>query len=361
MKSTISHISLLAAVFIVLTMIRTSPALAQGCQLGLNVTYTPVQQLSIADIDFEHFQSRSLLFTVSITNNGLIPATARLRGTMRVRLSNGQYNGTALTFLSESFSVPLEGRVVTNLQLGNNSDIKMDEFDFDDAAKTNVQDVALSTGKFPAGLYTLKILLEEVACPVVEDKDIELDLRNPSRIELRSPRDGETTSEFPLFEFFSDEYPVVLTVAEFESGQSRSDALSRKPAMLEVELTGQSSFLYSGGRPLEQEKQYVWNVKHSTFGTGGSQNVVMSPIGLFTVSNLPPDPEAGSAVTGAIISRLKEIFGERYPGIFEQIENGNFKISGSFSLNQTPQTEAQLLQLLNDLQEISDSVDLTFE
>jgi hypothetical protein len=338
-------------------------ASAQPCALGLNVTYAPVQQLSLADIDFEHFESRNLLFTVVITNPGA-DATARLHGVLHVRLADGSYNGDALTFVTAQFPVPPGGRQLTNMDLGYKSDIHIDELDFADEAKDNVQDVALSTGKFPAGVYTLVITLSQTNCSAGGDttvgtKDIVLDLGNPSRVELRSPRDGEQTGEFPLFEYYSDGTPVTLTVAEIGAGQSREDAIEREPAMLVAEINGQNSFLYAGGRPLERGKSYVWQVRSSTVLSGGGNAAVASPVGLFTVAAAPG---AESATTeDAILRQLEELFGSRYPSLFKAIRDGKLVLTGTFTLNQSTLTEAQLLDLMNQLREMSESVDLTLE
>ncbi len=345
------------------TLVSPGSSAAQPCELGLNVTYAPVQQLTLADIDFEHFESRNLLFTVSITNPGT-DATARLRGVLHVHLADGSYDGDALTFLTEEFPVPHPGRSLTNMDLGYKSDIHIENLDFADAAKDNVQDVALSTGKFPAGVYTLAITLAQTNCGVIPDtvvgtKDIVLDLDNPSRIELRSPRDGDQTNEFPLFEFYSDVQNVTITVAECPPGTSREDAIEREPAMVVADVHGQASYLYAGGRPLERGKSYVWQVKTASLQSGGGGSVVASPVGLFTVG--ASDAPAGATSSDAILRQLEEIFGSRYPSLFAAIREGSLTLSGNFLLNQSTLTEAQLLDLINELRSMSDSVDLTLE
>jgi hypothetical protein len=345
------------------TFVSAPLASAQPCALGLNVTYAPVQQLSLADIDFEHFESRNLLFTVVITNPGA-DATARLRGVLHVQLADGSYSGDALTFVTAQFPVPPGGRQLTNMDLGYKSDIRTEELDFADEAKDNVQDVALSTGKFPAGVYTLSITLAQTNCSAGGDtsvgtKDIVLDLGNPSRVELRSPRDGEQTGEFPLFEFYSDGTPVTLTVAEIAPGQSREDAIDREPAMLVTEINGQNSFLYAGGRPLERGTSYVWQVRSSTVVSGGGNAAVASPVGLFTVAAAPG--AEGASTEDAILRQLEELFGSRYPSLFKAIRDGKLVLTGTFTLNQSTLSQAQLLDLVNQLREMSESVDLTLE
>ncbi len=363
MQSKIVHLIPVLIVLAIGTFVSAPSASAQPCQLGLNVSYAPIQNLSLSDIDFEHFESRNLLFTVIISNTGT-PATAKLHGILHVSLSDGTYNGDAVDFETVQFPVPGAGKQFTNLNLGYNAEIKMDHLDFASEAKDKVQDVALATGKFPAGIYTLNILLDETGCTatgdtVVGTKQIEFDLTNPSRIELRSPRDGEVTSEFPFFEFYTDHYPVTLTVTEIGPGQSREDAIQQQPPMLETEIQAQNAFLYAGGRPLERGKSYAWRVKTSTIGSGGSAHDVVSTVGLFTVASTPGEGEASTE--DAILRQLEELFGGRYPSLFQSIKNGHLSLDGTFSLNQSPLTESQLLDLLLQLRDISDSVDLTLE
>jgi hypothetical protein len=223
-----------------------------------------------------------------------------------------------------------------------------------------VKDVALSTGKFPAGIYTLEIQLVDPVCPTGGDtKEIKFDLTNPSRVELRSPRDGEVTSEFPLFEFYSDGHPVTLTVTEIAAGQSREDAIGNQPPMLETELQSQNAFLYAGGRPLERGKSYAWRVKTTARTSGGSGADIVSPVGTFTVAATPG--EGTASTEDAILRQLEELFGQRYPSLFESIRKGKLSPDGTYSLNQSALTESQLLDLLVQLRDMSDSVDLTLE
>jgi len=329
------------------------------CPLSMTVNYVPIQQISLGDIDFEHFESRALLFTAAIINSNPDTVLAQLKITLSIRLADGTppFN-EAVNYLSKPFAIAPGLRIITNLDISRKggSHIETESFNFNQEAANKVKGIALSTGKFPAGDYAFNFTLQNAQCAVNPQPPVLIRLENPSRVELRSPRDGEITNEFPLFEFFHDGENVVLTVAEKVLGQSREDAMTRKPPMLEVELKSQNSYLYSGGRPLEQGKTYVWKVMEKTLSTGGIEAEVSSPVGLFTVSDSPVGGPAD-----AILGQIEEILGHRYPQIFKQIHNGGFNLSGKYVLNGSTLSTAELLNLLNHLREKADDIDLSFE
>src|ERR1041384_5904137 len=336
----------------------TTAAQAQLCSLSMQVTHTAAQQLTLSDVDFEHFQGTNLLFTINLSNNKPIPVFAVLHLTIDISLADNSGNFTgAVELTTQQFQVPPGGRTITNMNLGSGGDIKSSSFRFDDAAKSKIQDVALVTGHLPAGTYTIHVALTDVACAQdVANSDVTIVLTNPTRVALRSPREGEVTNEFPLFEFYQEGDRAVLTVAELQSGQYREDAIEHVPPMLQVELTNQNSFLYSGGRPLEDGKSYVWNVVSKIRVAGGTDIDVPSPIGEFSVSS-----SLQGAAVDALLLQLEEMLGSRYHDVFEQIRNGGFRFTGDASLNDAALTQSALLDLLNQLRQISDTVDLTLE
>ena len=326
------------------------------CSLDMQVSTIPVQQLSPADIDFEHFDSRSLLFTITITNSNPDTVNADLEGFVDIYLADGTNfsDPHAARFTTNQFSVPLGVRTITNLNIGRNGDIGTQKFDFDDAAKNRLQDVSLSTGKFPAGRYVFHLELHSSCTQTIPTKDVVFQLQNASRVELRSPQDGTTTNEFPFFEFFQEGSSAVLTVAEKTDNQSREDAISRKPPMLEVELSGQNSFLYSGGRPLEEGKTYVWDIVSNSAGAGGTAVEVSSPIWSFTVSN-----SASNSIGSLLMDQLLTTF-PKYKDLLEQIRKDAFVQAGQCTLNGSTITEPELMNLLSQLRD-NDSVIITSE
>ncbi len=327
------------------------------CPVDMRVTSVPVQQLSLADVDLDHFQSRSLLFTIEITNSGSVNATAKLRGALDIHLADGTNFDNAITFTTDPFNVPAPaGRTLTNLNLGSNGDIGFLEFYYSPDAKNRIQDVALSTGSLPAGTYVFHLAMNDILCPTdVKVGDVKLVLQNASRVELRSPQDGATTNEFPLFEFFHDGTKAILTVAELTGDQSREDAISKKPPMLEVELSGQNSFLYSGGRPLERGKTYVWNVVSKSTGIGGVETEISSQLWTFTVSSI-----AQGAQGLTLLDQIEQILGPKYKSLFDQLKASGYSATGNTTLNGAAISESALLNLLNELRN-NDSVELNLE
>jgi hypothetical protein len=342
------------------TFIRFSPlvgllmmhAIANG-QCRVEVSHTPAQQLSLADVDFQHFQGNTLLFTIFIPGP-VGPPDPTLTIDVSVKFANGSSVSNAVHYVSQPFSVTASGRTITNLNLGRNGDIKTNIFDFDEGVKQRLQDASLGTGNFPAGVYTFNFNISQTSCQ--QPPPFYLVLENNTRIELRSPRDGETTGSFPMFEFYYDGDRTELIVGEKNPDQSRDDAIAHVPPMLDVDLGAQNSFIYSGGRPLEDGKTYVWRVIGKVRGENGQDIDVPSQIGMFTVSN-----SEGSSLNDILLSQLEEIFGKRYPGIFQQIHQQGFTFTGNNTLDGTIATPADLMNLLNQLREQSDSAELGFE
>jgi len=340
------------------------PAKASGqpCSLSMQVSHTAAEQLSLADLDFPNFHSTNLLFTVTFTNRGVVAANASLHLIMDITLAQGSINFPgALDLTTKAFPVPPGGRTITNLNLGPGGDIQTQTYSFSREAKTKIEDIALLTGHMPAGSYNFHIELKELGCATTVNDQIELLLQNPTRVELRSPRDGETTNTFPLFEFFQDGYRAVLTVAEKSPEQTREDAISRKPPMLEVDLSGRNSFLYSGGRPLEDGKTYVWTVVSKVRTAGGLDIDVASPIGLFSVSGSLQGSGSLGAVDDALLTQLEEILGSKHHAVFQQIRSGGYRLTSNMSLNDSKLSASQLLDLLIQLRDLSDSIELSFE
>jgi hypothetical protein len=334
-------------------------ALPQTCPLGLEAAAVPVEQLTISDFDVDNFQARGVLFTVNISNPADSPAVdVQMNVILNIQLATGEGYAQATIMRTDPFSIPPGGRTVTNLDLGKSSGIGFEVFDINDEARAAIEDRALSTGLLPAGVYTLTFSLEN--CSSAGSDDIVWDIRNTTRVELISPRDGESTGEFPFFEFFQEGPRARLTVAEMSDGQTKEDAITRDPAMLVADLTNERSFLYQGGRPLEKGKTYVWRVETFTRIAGGDEVALSSPVYGFTVSETPGTTGDGSEFD-YILARLEAIYGAQYPGIFHAIREGSYKLTGDYTLDGGSISEADLQALFDTLQESVDSSELTLE
>jgi len=339
-----------------LILLSMSMAYTQCPGLSMTVSYVPVQQLSVAEIDFQHFQSRNLLYTLNITNSGTTNAYASLFLSVHIKLADGTQLSD-VTYRTKQFAISPGMRTLTNLDIGHNTQGIKDSIPvvIPPDVKSSVEDVALGTGKFPAGDYSFHLELDGASCQV-STQPIVFNLTNPSQLELRSPRDGETTNQFPLFEFYQDAGSATLTVAELTQNQSREDAITHQPPMLQVQLNGQNSFLYSGGRPLENGKTYVWQVVTKSVAVGGSASAMSSPIWSFQVSS-----DASTSSDDYILKLLQQMFGDRYASIFQQLQQDGCTSTGVFELNGTTITQSQLLNILNELRSNPDDVELSIE
>jgi len=334
---------------------------AQVCPLKLSVTYAPVQQLSVDDVDLENFESRTLLFTLRLVNDTTVAITTKLRINLNIRLANGASYHDAFVYLSRDFDVQPGIFTITNLDLGKNGKIQRDEFNLQDEVKTNVQDVALATGKFPPGRYTYFFSLENTRCGTVDaDEPVILIIENPTRVELISPRDGEMTNEFPMFQFAHDGTRAILTVAEQNPNQTREDAIDREPPMNRVELIGQNTFLYSGGRPLERGKSYVWRVVSMITGPGLKDLGTSSVIGTFTVSEsveLSEEESGKDAITftdDEIYALLRDLCGDSNRPYLESMRASGLLFT-TFAFNGSSMSRAEVSALLQTL--IANQVD----
>ncbi len=336
------------------------PVRSQTCPLRLQAVSVPVEQLTISDFDLDNFEAKGLLFTVNVINPPDSPAVdVQMNIILNIQLATGETFFQATIMRTDPFTVPAGGRTVTNLDLGKSSGIGFEVFDIDDEARAAIEDRTLSTGMLPAGTYALTFSLENCT-EAFSDGEVVWEIRNPSRVELISPRDGESTGEYPFFEFFQEGPAARLTVAEFTDGQTKEDAITRDPAMLTADLTTERSFLYQGGRPLEKGKSYVWRVEILTTVSGGDELPLSSPVYSFTVSETPGATGDGSDYD-AILARLEAIYGSRYPDIFRAIREGSFTLTGDYTLDADRITAEDLQALFDTLQESVDASELTFE
>lgn len=338
---------------------------AQKCSLTMTVSSTPVNQLSPADIDFERFESRNLLFILNIMNSSGQEVRAKIDGTLWVNLADGTFKDNAVTFNTELFPIQANGtRMITNLNIGKKADIKLEKHEYSEDAKNKFQDIALSTGKFPAGTYIfiLKLYCQDAIEPI-QTLEITFILHSLSRIELRSPSNNGETTEFPFFDFFHEGERAEIIVAEKSPNQTREDAITQSPAMLKCELDPEQSYYLYGqplsvctdpNRPLEQGKTYVWRIISKSRSIGGSDIELPSEIYQFTVSS--PLQDGHSSL---LMERLYEMYGQKYKPIFDEIkENG--LTPKDYTHNGRIITLSELLNFLNEL--IGDeNVNLTLE
>jgi hypothetical protein len=334
-----------------------------NCPISLSVSYADIQQLTISDVDFEHFESRTLLFTLRIKNDSTFPITAKLTLTVNIKLASGKRYEPAYIFSHDNLIINPGTLMLTNMDM-NRAEYRLnsEETPNKDEVRANVQDVAMATGKFPTGRYSFYFTLTNNQC-VLTTREGDLELKNPTRVELLSPSEGETTSPFPLFEFFHDGIKAELTVTEMKQDQSREDAIAQQPPMNKIELSGTNSYLYGGGRPLEDGKSYVWQVVSKITGPAGSIIEVPSSIGLFHVSNesqLGVKMNLEDKSIDEILKKLEEMFGQQYPDLIAQLKKYKFTFS-SGTHDSLSLSKDELLKILEVLQTNNVDINLSVE
>lgn len=333
---------------------------ASAQSVNLNIAHADIDQLSIGDIDFQTLGSQHWFFTLSVSGT---PQQIRLKTSLRIDLADGSFSGEAMEspMCTVPFSIP---RTVTNLDIGKNSDVKLEPgFRFNDEATNKIKNIALSTGKLPAGTYTFMVdIIGSGSCNSPSmlangPQTIVINIRNFSRLDLIAPlNESNAPNGFPLLQWIYDGDSVEVTVAEVSShSHSREEAISGI-AMLKVS-TGSALLPHgshilqypsagAGVRPLEIGKTYVWQVKGLSRGTGGAGSVINSEIWQFTVGASVGD-QSSQNQDGAM--NALQLLAGLNADILRLLASGDWQLTGVIMLNGRPVSAAEILRILNDL------------
>lgn len=332
-----------------------SSGLAQQWNPIINITNANIQQLSPTQLDFQNFQSSIWLFTIDIIDPAPID-TGRLvkldSCTILISLRNGDVVNMVdgAGFNSDPFLI-IGNKKITNLDFGR--EIQIRNFKLSEEARKKIVEPALASGKFPSGNYTFKIGVYEVITGAGNQEEVELNLESYSQIELRYPLDGETTNEFPLFEWFFEGNEVEITINEKKPEFSKEEAINRYPVVYNNTFSsGEKSFQYpvSGVRPLEKGKTYVWKAVGKIKNLGGEQ-LIYSPIYQFTVKSDIQESEYD-----ALLEQIEKVIEKKYGPIIQEINKLELKTTGSFLLNRNKISFEELLEILEFLKESPDNI-----
>lgn len=342
----------LAAAFVMALLL---PLSAAHGQLTLNVAHASLDELSIGDIDFQHFTNNHLYFTMTIISSDSV-RMVRIEATITINLANGSVFASppAARLVTQSFQVSnLQPRVITNLDLGKNSTIKTQSFDYSQQAKDQIQKLALATGKVPAGTYTFNLsVIDENNPRVSASQVITLTLSNISRLDLISPTDGSAVpTPFPLLQWIYDGDSVEVSVYAYTSQQhSKEEAASGVPQLVVRSgdpglPVGSRTFQYptTAARPLQPGQNYVWKVQGLTGGSGGSGAVINSEIWEFTVASPNGQPDQQN-----VVNALQFLLGGN-SNILSLLTSGNLQLTGVVMLDGHPVSAADIQRILNDL------------
>jgi hypothetical protein len=335
------NLSLLCAILV-------TAVLARAQNIEVTTQAAPVDILTINDVDFLNSTTPKWLFTIDMRLNppgGSANATMTLEG--NIVLSNGESFPQALSYRSQQFAVS-PNRSLTNLDLPS---LKQD-YHFSEVAKKRLQEIALPSGKLPAGTYTFTVVVTRVSGGSAKGSFAYV-LTNPSSLELLFPFDGDAAvSQFPLFQWLYDGPTATLTIFERLPGQASNQETASGTPLFSQDLTG-NFFQYpgSGVRSLQPGKTYVWTVQGRVRTTGGTNQPIKSPIRSFTVA------ASGGLSSGAsYLAELERALDPKYKPVFDQIRDGGLLPSGVLRLNGSSITSEDLLRIINQIRAGSASV-----
>ena len=213
-----------------------------------------------------------------------------------------------------------------------------------------------ATSRVPDGIYNITFTVyhtESDSEPyqprslVFGPQSIQLEIRNPTRVELLSPMDGDRiVTQFPHFQWRSDTRDVVVRVFEMRPGiRSPEEAITGIPH-LEKRVTGNNQLTYpstgADARPLEPGKQYIWYLEGVYRTSANREEAIISELHTFTV--IDPSQEGRYNI---LWSELKQLLEDEHPHIVEEIEQGNFEHIEARFLDGAQITTEELQMIIN--------------
>ena len=330
-----------AAAFCAIFFFPPSTARSQG---GINVSTvaSPVNILSISDVDFLNATTPKLLFTITITNTTghIVPAVMTVRANVYLAGSQTTYDGV-IVLTTRAFALG-PSLIVTNLDIGGAHLLKDSLYEKNSAAISDIQRTALPGRALPAGTYTFSVTVTEVGGMQSSSDEFAFTLTNPTRVDLLFPVDGDQNANLlPLFQWQFDGYRSRLLVFEQLPNQASLEETASGIPQLSVE-TSANSYAYpsSGVRSLEPGETYVWFVEGLVATSGGSDLLLRSPLRSFTVAS------PGMSSLSTILDDLERALDPKYKPVFDDIRAERMSPSGGLRVNGTPVTQADLLRLI---------------
>jgi hypothetical protein len=344
------------AILFCLMLATAFPARAQ--KVDVFTTAAPLEQATISDVDFIRSTTPKWLFTLDLRmhpqGNQVQEVFLELRGDLA--LATGRSAEDIFYLKSKQFLLS-PARTITNLDL-RNPDLK-DRYAFDESKleALGIKQVALSGALLPAGVYTINVDVTKVdngrPTGQVGKAKIVYVLRNPTRVELLFPIDGDrAVSPFPLFQWLFDGSSSTLCVFEKLPGQqSLEEIASGVPILKEQVNTTYFQYPSGGVRALQAGKTYVWYVAGRALSAGGGSQDIRSTLRSFKVSQA-----GGYSSFESLLDDLERTLGPKYKTVFDQIRESEFTSTGTLQLNGTPITADQLKELLQQMRANPDIV-----
>lgn len=328
-------------------------SVAAGQNLRVTTTTAPVDVLTIGDVDFINSTTPKWLFTIDIALVSAVPGgvEAEMEIVGAVTLASGEQFDRAFYLKTTPFVVN-PARSFTNLDFRNPA--LRASYSVDESAKQRFEQTALATGTMPPGAYTFTITVRPTGStetPVTDEA--RFILSNPSRVDLLLPLDrDDAVNQFPLFQWIFDGTRSRLRVYEKLPGQATLEETATGVPILQTEVAS-TGFQYpsSGVRVLESGKTYVWYVEGLLRTSGGSEQVIPSPLRTFTVAQGP-----GTASQPSMLDALERALGAQYKALFDQLRAEGFTSAGSMRLDGAAISNIEFLRLVNLFQTNPDAL-----
>jgi hypothetical protein len=300
-----------------------------------------------------------ILFTMTLTSDRAVNVSVGIRLEAETRFTQGPIE----IFSGITRPVSLEAntpRFFTNRDLGKGGVLELIDHELIDIVDPSPDtrqfvDVVRGTGKLPDGLYNFYLTAYIPAStappygPFEELQSIErqLNIVNPTRVELLSPYDGErVVTQFPLFQWRSDTRRVILRVFEIPQGARSLDETITGIPHLERPISDSNQFFYpqtgAGIRSLEPGKSYVWYIEGLYRTSANIEEAITSELYEFTIV----DPAQYSS-SDYFLMQLERLLGSEYPDILTQLEQGHIEFTGEIFLDGASITRAEFGMIID--------------
>ena len=307
---------------------------------------SPVNTLSIGDIDLLNATSPQWLFTIAMRTRDGSTIRAKMTLRLRIQLPGGELvpsDGSDALIISTRdphFLIP-GSRAISNVDFGKT--IPTASAKLNQQARQRLEEIALPSGTVPAGVYQFLVEVSPIAGGAVTTGTFSIVITNPSSVELVFPLDGDEVTPLPVFQWMFDGSRSRISVYEKLPGQAGlEETASGTPHLQTVVPTASYQYPASGVRALEPGKSYVWFVEGLVPASGGSDRIIRSQPRSFTVSS------KGLGLSD-LLADLEQALGTKYKGVFTQIRAAGFSPAGGPRLNGATLSKADLAKLLNML------------
>lgn len=346
-------IRLLAAVPLccVLLIVLGSRAYSQ-VPIRIQSVATPARTLSVNDVDFVHSTTPKWIFTVALNADDTAPVSVIMKIQIDVHLATGEDLAGFLALTTSPFVIAGQ-RIITNFDLKDPSLSR--EYLVNESHKKKLEDVALASGILPAGVYKFFVEVTPADGRGVSRDQFQLELTNPSTVELISPFDRDTfVNEFPLFHWRGDAPEWRISIFQKLDGQSGDEEIASGVPYFTATTKDQSlQYPGNGSRLLQPGQTYVWFVEGLISGAGGNVQEFKSALRQFTIGKNETHVATGSMAT--FLDELERALGPRYKSLIDQIRSQNLS-SGTMLLNGSAVSQSEVLQILEQLRENPDAL-----